>query len=467
MSEPKFSVVKHKGNWRPMLFLSLPVLLEETLFLAVTWTDWWLTGHYLSGDAPKAAMGVMGYVMWLVPTLFASVAIGATALVSRYVGGNDMLLARKSANQAMMLGVCFASVLTGFFVVLGPYLVALTQLKGEALEYATRYLSIVAPVVPFIMMSQISSACLRGAGDTVSGFVVKTIVVVTNVFVSAVLVSGFWFFPEMGWAGIALGTAIGHAVGGTILAGILVSGRAGLGIRFRMMKPNFGLIRKLLRIGIPGGFDLATVVCSQLVFIAIINRLGDRAAASHGLAVQIEALAWMPGAAFQVAAATMAGQFLGAKLPDRAMKAVMTCLWAGGLVMCLAGVVLFFGGNWFAYFFTGDWNDPTTSITAELLRIISAAMPCLAVVMIFSGALRGAGDTGWSLAFSSIGFFLVRIPFAMLLAWPYIGFEDGWRIPGFGLGIHGAWYAMLIDLFVRSVLIGGRIYHGGWKRMSI
>ena len=154
-------------------------------------------------------------------------------------------------------------------------------------------------------------------------------------------------------------------------------------------------------------------------------------------------------------------------MPERATRAVMTCLYAGGAVMCGAGVLLFCFGHWLTYFFTGSWDDVTTNTASDLLRIISFAMPCLAIVMILSGALRGAGDTKTSLLFSTIGFFLVRIPFALVLAWSYIGFENGPQIPGFGLGIYGAWYAMIVDLVVRSLLIGGRIAHGGWRRISI
>ncbi len=464
-----------------MLRLSLPVLLEETLFLAVAWTDWWLTSRFLDGNSPMAAMTVMGYLMWLVPTLFAAIAVGATALVSRNVGAGDQKKARQTANQAMALGLMFAGLVTLFFWLFGDFFVAMMQLKGESLRLGKQYFSIVLPVIPLIMVSQISAACLRGAGDTFSGFCAKAIVVLINVGVSTALVSGFAFFPEMGWKGIALGTAIGHATGGIILGGLMCFGRAGLHLRFRWMKPDLSTITSLLRIGIPGGFDSLTIVGSQLIFVGIINRLGETAGASHGLAVQIEALAWMPGIAFQVAAATMAGQYLGAKLPDNAVKSALASLSGCLVVMCTAGVLLYFFGNYITYFFTGSHPETVRSTTegiqldkaitaqtsAELLRIIAFAMPFLATVMVLTGVLRGAGDTTSSLIISTIGFFVVRIPLALILAWPYIGFEDGFRINGFDLGVHGAWYAMAIDLFVRALFVGGRFIQGGWKRIKI
>ncbi|MEC9117202.1 MAG: hypothetical protein VX607_10065, partial [Planctomycetota bacterium] len=74
------------GLWKPMLRLAVPVMAEETLLLLVGYTDWWLTGNFLSGSEPKAAMALMSYMMWLMPSLFSAIAIGATAVVARRVG---------------------------------------------------------------------------------------------------------------------------------------------------------------------------------------------------------------------------------------------------------------------------------------------------------------------------------------------------------------------------------------------
>lgn len=92
-----------------MLRLALPALAEEMLVLMVTWTDWWLTGHFFQadGDATKAAMSLMGYIMWLVPSMFAAVSIGATALIARWVGSGETGLAVKACNQAFLLGTLF------------------------------------------------------------------------------------------------------------------------------------------------------------------------------------------------------------------------------------------------------------------------------------------------------------------------------------------------------------------------
>ena len=196
----------------------------------------------------------------------------------------------------------------------------------------------------------------------------------------------------------------------------------------------------MLRIGLPGGFDVAVLLFSQMVFLAMINALGEAAAAAHGLAVQMEAACYLPGAAFQAAAATMAGQFLGARMPQRAVSSGWWCLAGGGFVMCIMAGLLYFFGAQFGSFFTGDIHDPTVAMSAKLLKIISVIMPFLAVVMILTGSLRGAGDTVWPLAFTIFGFFILRIPLAAFFAFEEVPFLNslGINAAGLGLGIAGS-----------------------------
>ncbi len=453
-----------------MLRLGAPALAEEFLVLMVAWTDWFLASRYFAedGDATKAAMGLMAYLMWLIPCCFSVVAIGATALIARWTGANDFERASTAANQAYLVAGGFAIGLTALVAWQGQPFIELMQLKGDSADYAYRYLSVITAVIPMIMCSQIGAACLRGAGDTISGFLVKIIVVITNIIVSTLLVTGWGIMEPLGWNGLAIGTAAGYTVGGAVLTALLVFGRAGLQLKWAQLCPDREILRKMFRIGLPGGFDIGALLFSQLLFLGIINSLGDTAAAAHGLAVQIEACAFLPGAAFQVAAATIAGQYIGAKQPRRASIGVLQCLAAGGFIMLVAAISVYFFGEQIASFFTGNLEDPTTSNAAALLRIIAVALPSLAVVMIVSGGFRGAGDTAWPFFFTVLGFFAIRIPLAACLSFETISLPlTDWQISGWGLGVMGAWYAMATDLVIRSLAILARFIHGGWRNVEI
>ena len=230
-------------------------------------------------------------------------------------------------------------------VLFGDRFVAVMNLHGEAGKFATIYLSCITPVIPAIMIERVGIAALREAGDTVSGFVVMSMVNVVNLCVSIALVTGWGPFPELGWLGLGIGTATGHAVGGAMVLGLLIVGRAGLRLRLRWMRPHAALVRRLLRIGIPGGADVLTINGCHLWFLGIVNGLGTVAAASHSLAIRIEAIAYLPGGAFQVAATTMAGQYLGANDRRRAMHGVMANVVAGGTIMISMGFCSFLVPN--------------------------------------------------------------------------------------------------------------------------
>ena len=129
---PPNQLTAASGVLRPMLWLSLPVLAEEFLTLLVGYTDWWLAGHFLGTTAHQAAMGLIAYVMWLLPSLFAAVAIGSTALVSRMVGADQRATAARAANQALLLGSLFAVAVTALTWFGGSLFIRLMRLESEA-----------------------------------------------------------------------------------------------------------------------------------------------------------------------------------------------------------------------------------------------------------------------------------------------------------------------------------------------
>ena len=455
------------GTLRTLLALALPVMAEESLNLLVGYTDWYLAGHFLPGEEPKAAMGLMSYVLWILPTLFSLISIGAMALVARFVGAGMRKEASHVVNQAMLLGVVAAGIGIFFFLIGGQWFVAAMQLRPEAAELALRYIRIMTPAIPAIMLEQIGSACLRGSGDAVTGLIARVVLNAVNMFLATVLVTGWGPFPNLGWDGLAIGTATGHTIGGLIILGMLLRGRNGMKLQLGWPRPDGATIRRLLRIGLPGGFDAAAIVICHLIYVSIINALGTEASAAHGLALQIEALAYLPGSAFHVAAATLAGQALGAGEPLRAVRSVTTAAMCGVVVMSLAGLLFYFAGEHLAQFFIGNPTDLTRH-AGDLLKIVACGCPALAILNVFTGGLRGSGDTRVPLAITFIGLVGIRIPLACFLAWDQIPLPImGTTIPGLGLGVGGAWLAMVVDASVRSQLVLWRFWQGGWKQVRV
>lgn len=446
-------LAESSGTLRPLVRLALPVLAEQILFMLVGLSDTWLAGRYFDAQH-LAAINVLIYLVWLIGNLFAVAAVGATALTARFVGAGQWDDARRVVNQAYLLGIGVV-LLAVAGMAGGRPLIAAMQLRGASAEYAVRYLYWVLPALPCLMAWQVGVASLRGAGDTVSGLVSMGITNVVNLAVAWPLVLGLGPLPQVGWDGLGIGAAAGYTAGGLFVTWRLARGRGGLQLEMSKLRPDWALLRRLLWIGVPGGADMLTVTFCQLWFVAIINQLGDTASAAHGVAIRLESLGYLPGYAFQLAAATMAGQFLGARDPPRARRSVGVACGAAAAVMGTAGVLFYTSAEPLVRLFVRAEEGAVIATAAPLLQIVAFAMVPLALLQVLTGALRGAGDTRWPLVITLLGYLGVRIPltYGLALGWNY--------------GVRGAWLAMLADLAFRSALVTGRFLQGGWQRVRV
>ena len=249
---------------------------------------------------------------------------------------------------------------------------------------------------------------------------------------------------------------------------LLARGRSGLKVTAAGMRPDRGLIARVLRVSVPAGVDSLSVAACQLWFLGIVNGLGDVAAAAHGITLQWEALGFLAGAAFGTAAMTLVGQGLGANDPDRAAKAGWTAFAIGCGVMTVMGVLFaVLARPMFRLFCHEADLEPVVAAGVPTLRLIALAMPALASQIVFTAALRGAGDARVPVLFSWVGFLGVRIPLAYLLTRPVVSLGPLGTLPGYDLGLYGAWVAMVVDIWVRGAFFALRFAGGRWKRAVV
>jgi putative MATE family efflux protein len=435
-------------------WLVLPVLVEQLLALSVGFTDKWLAGNLLTGAEYLAAVGLVAYCLAFLPGLFAIPAVAATALVARSVGAADLPAARRAAAQSLLIGGALAAALLALAVVAGGTFLAALGLPAESTRHAGRYLAIVMPAVPAIMVIHVGVAVLRGAGDMVAGLVSMSIVNLVNAGASYALATGWGGLPALGWEGLAWGTLLGYCLGAVCVAALLARRSRGIGPRAADWRPDAAWLRRILHVGVPAGGDAVANAACHLGFLSIVNRLGNIDAAAHSVAITIESLAYLPGSAFQVAAATLAGQFLGARDERRARRSVWFAALACVAFMSAAGVAFLWLSVPLAGWFVGgaERQPEVADLTARLVRIVAFAQPPLALLMVLSGGLRGAGATRVPLVVNFLGLLLVRLPLAVGLAWPGFALPGGLgTLPGMALGAVGAWYAMAADLTLRGV----------------
>jgi len=451
---------------RQILVLAAPVLGEQILSMLVGLSDRLLSGHYLATEH-LAAMTVIGYLLWLVYGIFSTLSVGAAAITARAIGAKDFSEANRVFHHALAMAFLLSVPATALGIPLIPQAVSLLQLDGPAAGAAQVYLRVVTPCIPLIAFQAVTIGCLRSAGDTVAGFIVMAVVNTLNIGFSWGLCLGVGPLPTLDWLGLAVGTAIGFLGGTVVLLVLVLNGRHGLKLQLQFDRIDLRLVKRILRVGIPGGVDNLVVIGCQLWFLSLINRLGTLATAAHGVALSIESIAFLPGIAIQAAAATLAGQYLGAGSPELAKKAVQIARNLGCLIMGIGGLGLLSLAPWLPYLFVSLTQQEVARTAAPLLRIIGIGMVPLAIVMITSAGLRGAGDTRITLAISLIGFMGVRIPATYLLALPSFEILPNTVVPAFQLGVRGAWYAMVLDLALRALLVEARFGWGNWTRVRV
>jgi putative MATE family efflux protein len=311
-------------------------------------------------------------------------------------------------------------------------------------------------------------ACLVGAGDTRTGLRILLGVAVVNLPLAWGLSYGWGPLPKLGFVGIALGTALSHTLGGLVVLILLAGGRFGVKLDWRLFRPRYDLMRRLLRVSVPAGFDSLSVVVGQFWFLSLINQLGDDASSAHGIALVWESLGYLSGAAFGTAAMTLVGQNLGAGRPHEAARAGWRAFGLGVVVMSFMGAIFFiFAPEMFAFFCPKAEQRPIIDAGVPVLRLVAFTMPCLASTIVFTSAMRGAGDTRVPVLFTWIGFFVVRIPLAYFLTRSLVSLGPLGAWPGWELGLFGAWCAMFADLIIRGIFFFGRYVRGAWQKQKV
>ncbi len=442
--------------WRQILRLAWPALLQQGLLLAIQLNDQYLAGPF---SAPhKAALTTANYVYWFVTSYAVVVNAGATALVGRLAGARDWTAAGRATGQAVLLAAAFG-LAGGVAGLVGmPAFVHVLGLDVESAGYAVEYLRPLAALLPFYMVEVGGIACLVGAGDTRTGLKVLAAVVATNGPVAWALSRGVeGLVPNLGFVGIAVGTGLAHVAGCVLVLAVLVRGRYGLRLTWSNLVPNDRLVGRLLRVSAPAAADAMSVGVFQFVFLGLVNRLGETAASAHGIAIRLEGLGYLSGAAFATATAAIVSRSLGAGRPDVAAKGAWTALAFGCGLMTAMGV-LFFALARRMFLLFNPAGGEVVDAGVPVLRLIAFAMPGLAGTIILTQALRGAGDTRVPVLFTWAGFAAVRLP----LAWWFTTAAAGPH-----LGLIGAWLAMFTDIYVRAGFYLTRFAGGRWKRVRV
>lgn len=448
-------VLSEKGLVGRVARLAIWPLLEQFLSLLVGLVDTTLAGH-LKGESETAntdAIGGAVYIVWLLGLLQSAVDTGATAMVSRATGARDFKQANHVLGQALYVSLIWGGA-TGLLLYFSAEgLGRMIHLKGEALELCTTYLVVMACSAPFRAIFFSGSACLRGSGNTLKPFQVLMLVNVLNAGFSLLFVYGPGPLGGYGLAGVAAGTAVAWTIGAGVILLVLKRGTGVLKLKREALRPVGGMIRRLVRVGVPNLFESLGIWGANFLVLGIVGTLGEGTLGQHLVTVQIESISYLPGWAMGIAAMTLAGQYLGAGRPDLAHKSIRICWFFAATFMTLIGMVFILGPGPLVHMMTDKQH--ILDAAPDLLFICGWIQISFSCYLVFSCAMRGAGDTRTCMIISLAMAFGVRLPLTWFLA---VKME---------YGLTGIWLGICSELFLRGLVFTGRFLHGGWTKAKV
>jgi putative MATE family efflux protein len=436
---------------RAIVLLAIPMVLEmamESLFAIVD--VFWVSR--LGADA-VAAVGITESFLALVYAVAMGLSMAATAIVARRVGEKQLDEAAAAAGQAITLSVLVSLPIAVAGALSAPRLLEAMGANAATVETGASFTAIMLAGNTTILLLFLINAIFRGAGDAAISMRVLWFSNAMNILLGPLFIFGLGPFPRLGVTGAAVATTLGRGLGVALQVYLLVRGGGRLRVRLWHLVPRLSTIVTMLRLAASGTLQAFIDTASWLVLVRIIAPFGSAALAGYTIGIRIIVFAILPAFGLSNAAATMVGQNLGAKKPERAEAAVYrTGLWATAVLGVVGVIFVVFAGPIVSLFAK---DADVLLFGTDALRVIACGFLFYGFGMVFTQAFNGAGDTMTPTLLNLGCFWLLEIPLAWVLAGPL------------GLGPRGVFIAIAIAFSVLAVLGGLVFRRGSWKQRMI
>jgi len=416
-----------------------------------------LVGNLL-GYAANAAIGVSWQIFLVVIVFMASLFTGQAVLVARYVGAGDVERVNRTVQQAILTALAMYLVLAPFGYFAAPMLLDFANTSPEVRDLALPFLRVNFTFSIGLLMFFMLTSALRAAGDARTPMRLGIAMTILNVVLNIILIRGLGPIPALGTMGSALGTMIASGTVSAFALYRLLKGRLVIKLSRHMdWRPDWTIIRSLFRFGLPTGVQGIAMNIAGVMLLRFIGSLEQSAAAQGAYAIgytELFSLITWTSVGLTGAAATIAGQNLGAGHPERVVQGVHTAskigLWVAGGVgftfVAFPGALLWLFGA----------TDPAvTTIGRQLLQYLALSGFFITVALTYTGGLQGTGDTRSPLFITLAS--QVAVPIGMCTA-----IQATRQLqPG------DIWLAIVLGHFTRCVLTVARFRQGKWRNMAV
>jgi len=436
---------------RAILLLSIPAVLEmimESIFVIV---DIYFVSKL--GANAVATVGITESMITIVYAISIGLATATTSMVSRRIGEKNPDGASRISFQAILTGMVVAMLIGIPGALNADKLLRLMGASPEIIDHMSGYTTIMLGGNIVIMMLFIINAIFRSAGDAAIAMRVLWVGNIINIILDPCLIFGLGPFPELGVTGAAVATTTGRGIAVLYQFYLLFLGKKRIQLSVKHLGINFKIIGKLIRLsfGTIGQNLIGTT--SWIALVRIISVFGSEIVAGYTIAIRIISFILLPSWGISNAAATLVGQNLGAKKPERAERAVIITGCVNMILLGIIGLVLVIIPAPFIRLFIQDQVVLKAGI--ECLRIVSIGFIAYGFGMVLVNSFNGAGDTSTPLKINIFAFWLIEIPLAWILAMKA------------GMNEEGVFTAIVIAESIMTIIAWLVFRRGKWKLKEV
>ena len=437
--------------WKLLLQFSIPMLISNVLTQLYHWADLFIVGNYIGPEA-MASVGTTMPILFALVSFIIGITMGSTVIVSQYFGAKDFVKVKRSIDTAIIFVVVSALIVLVVGLIFCVPLLRLVKTPDDVFDGARIFMQIA--LIGMLPMFGINclNAILRGLGDSKTPL--YTMLISSGINIILLLV----FVPVMGWgiAGAGWATVLAQAI--TMAGMILWLNHKHPIMKIKICKLIFdkAIFRDSVRIGLPNGVQQALVAVGQMALLGIVNRFtteNSDVLFAYTIVNRIDALAFAPAMTFSIAIAAFVGQNIGARKHHRISSGLNATLLMSALLTVLisAGMMIF--AIPVMKMFSTEITHEVIAIGRRYLLIICPFIVVFSTMFIYTGVMRGAGDTLIPMFITLLSLWLVRIPLASIMS-------------DF-MGTDGIWWSLPIAWFV-GVTSAYLYYRSGrWKNKGV
>jgi len=436
-----------------IVLLAIPMILELSLESVFAVVDIFFVSSL--GSQATQTVGLTESVITIVYSLAIGLSTAATAMVARRIGEKDPAAASHAGMQALIMALIATVIVSIIGVIFAPDILHVMGASDETVKEGTIFTRIMLGGSVVIILLFLINGIFRGAGNAAIAMRSLWLASLINIILCPALIKGWGPFPVMGLKGAAIATTIGRGIGVLYQCYHLFwNKKSTINLSREHFVIDFTLMKSLIKIAWPATFQFIIASGSWIVLSQLVAKTGgEHASAGYQIAIRNLVFFILPAWGLSNAAATLVGQNLGAKRPDRAEQSVLLTAKYNAIFMTAVMLLFIFFAKPIIRIFTHVPED--LAYGAQSLQIMGAGFIFYGIGMVMIQSLNGAGDTKTPTRINLISFWLFQIPFAYLL------------VKVFNTGVAGAFIAIPVAETFLALAAWYYFKKGKWKEVKI